>query len=602
MNALVAAVFAALSAAPDPIDRALEAATEIAAWRVEDARPAVEGMLSEFPEHPLTHAVVGQLKFHLGDHRGATDAFAAARAGGAPPGLLSDAEAAEQARLVTEGYEEHVGEHFVIRHPPGKDALLVPFAVEVLEAARTSIGDLLGFRPKERVVVEIYPTAKSLAAVSALTPKDIETSGTIALCRWNRLMATSPRAVVFGYPWRDTLAHELAHLIIGGASRDTVPIWLHEGLAKYTETAWRGQPGLGVSADQLRRLREAAEKDELIPFSAMHPSMAKLPSQEAASLAFTEVFSFIEFLVAKKGWPGIRALLTEMSNGKSDREGIEAVYGMPFPQMEEAWRASLLKGPIKAPGGPRPVKGEHPIALKDRPDVPDDELAGLSDAARRHARAADLLFSRGRPLAAQRELERAFEEGRSPLVSAKLAALSLANDDLERAEQAARASVEARPELAGPNVTLAEILLRRGDRDGMAAPLSRAVDTNPFDPRIHRLTLEMLGPDGQKDAVQRAKASLALAETPSAAPRPLDLGRGARVAVLGTPFSRLYLRRDGRRYATQLVTPTPAIELGAGTWTFELVPPRGPPIEQTATVTASLDVVTITVPEAPNTR
>ena len=35
-----------------------------------------------------------------------------------------------------------------------------------------------------------------LARVSTLTIKEIETSGTIALCKWNRLMIVSPRALV----------------------------------------------------------------------------------------------------------------------------------------------------------------------------------------------------------------------------------------------------------------------------------------------------------------------------------------------------------------------------------------------------------------------
>lgn len=451
-------------------------------------------------------------------------------------------------------------------------------------------------------MVEIYPTAKTLAAVSSLTPKDIETSGTIALCRWNRLMITSPRAVVFGYAWRDTLAHELTHLIIGGASKDTVPIWLHEGLAKFAETAWRGEPGLGISVEQQRKLQSAAKARELIPFDDMHPSMAKLPSQEAASLAFTEVFTFIEYLVEKKGWPGIRRLLAEMAAGKAVDQAIESVYGAPLAGLEKRWKRSLASRPIRAPTDLRPVKGDKKIKIKQRTDTPDDELDGLGPLARRYARAADLLYARGRYVAAQRELEKAFEKSRSPLVSARLATLALANNDLDRAEKAAQRSIESRPELAGPNVTLAEILLRRGRREAMKLPLSRAIDINPFDPRIHQLTLAAEGPNGDEAVKMRAHRALTLSSAGSPTPRPLDLGRGARIRVKGLPFSRVYLTRGEERFATQLVTPTTAIELRPGPWTIELQPPKGPALKRAVNIDASDEAQVVLVNEATGSR
>jgi hypothetical protein len=44
---------------------------------------------------------------------------------------------------------------------------------------------------------------------------------------------------VHGYPWLDTLAHEYTHFIVSRVSHNTVPIWFHEGLAKFEERRWR---------------------------------------------------------------------------------------------------------------------------------------------------------------------------------------------------------------------------------------------------------------------------------------------------------------------------------------------------------------------------
>src|SRR5262245_44494901 len=315
------------------LDEVADGFRAIEHWRIDEARQIAERALRELPDNPLTLALLGEVKMHMSDYRGASEMFQKAREAGAPNEILGSMSIAEATRIATDGYEEHITDHFIIRYVPGKDEILLPYAVDTLEKARDRIGELLGWRPESRVVVEVYPSAGTLAQVSTLTKQEIEASGTIALCKWNRLMITSPRAVTFGYAWRDTLAHELTHLIIGGASRNTVPIWLHEGIAKFAESAWHGEPGDGLSVEQQQSLREAAKKGKLIPFEKMHPSMAKLKSQDETALAFAEVYTFIEFLVERKGWEGMRGVLERMREGASDEEAIEAVHGRSLKRL-----------------------------------------------------------------------------------------------------------------------------------------------------------------------------------------------------------------------------------------------------------------------------
>ena len=558
----------------------LEGFRAIEAWQIDEARALAEKLIAKKPDDAMALALMGDVKMHLGDYAGAVHAFRAARRAGAPEIALRNLEPAEAARVATQGYVEFVTDDFIVRHPPGKDAVLVPYTVETLERALDSIGTLLGWRPKSRIVVDIYPTAATLAAVSSLTKADIENSGTIALCRWNRLMITTPRAVVFGYSWRDTLSHELTHLIIGGASKNTVPIWLHEGIAKYAETAWRADPGLGITVEQQQRLRDAAKKGTLVPFEKMHPSMAKLPTQEMTSLAFAEVFTFIEFLVERKGWASMRRVLKEMSNGLTDAEAIEVVHELSLKKLERRWKKALPKRAIKSDRTGRPIKGDRKIVLKDRADAPDDKLHGLSKRGRRFARAADLLFARGRMKAAQKELEKAWDATKSPLISAKLAMVALANGDLAVAEKAATDALDGTPDLAGPNLTLAEVFVRANKPESAKLPIQRAIDINPFDPRIHRLTLAIEGEESE--AGRHSRRALAL--TDGAAHAPAELGQGGLIEVEGPPFWRVFLSRDGASIATGLLTPTPPIALKPGPYELTLVPPSGPSKTQTIEV------------------
>ena len=323
-------------------------------------------------------------------------------------------------------------------------------------------------------------------------------------------------------------------------------------------------------------LRTAAKKNKLIPFEKMHPSMAKLPTQEQSSLAFAEVFTFIEYLIEKKGWAGIRRVLLEMKKGATDEQAIATVYGAPLKRLAKRWMKTLKTRKIKTGSASQ----EQRLVIKDSGDVPDDKLHGLSKQGRRFARAADLLYARGRVTAAQKELQKAYDATKSPLISAKLALLALHNGDMKAAEKAALNAMAGTPDLAGPNITLAEVLFRTGRGDKAWTPLARAIDINPFDPRIHSLTLSLLGDDGDPKRKAQASRALALIGAPRSAP-PVRLGQGGLIQIEGPPFRRVFLRpEDGRRNPNARPThrfcyADAAVRRQTGT-----LPPRAGPTER----------------------
>ena len=577
------------AAKAEPSFEALKTGFEaIQEWQIDKAREVAENLYREYPADPLVLSLLAQVKLQTSDYAGAVHYFSKAKQKGAPDVVLVDAPLAEAAKLATKGYVETVSENFIIRHEPGKDAVLVPYAVETLEMTLDSVGKLLGWKPSSRIVVEFYPSAATLAAVSTLTEEEIANSGTIALCKWNRLMVTTPRAIVFGYRWRDTLSHELVHLLISGVSRNSVPIWLHEGIAKFTETAWRAEPGLALSVEAQERLQEAAKKGTLIPFEKMHPSMAKLETQEESSLAFSEVFTFIEFLSERKGWKGMRELLASLSTGQPMEAAIETVHGVAFGKLQEEWKAALPKRKIRTAG--RQKGQDRELVIKKRSNTPDDKFHGLSKKARRFARAADLLYARGRMVAAQRELEKAYTITKSPLLSAKIANIALAVNDLTAAEKAAQRAIDGVPDLPGPNLTLAEALVRQERQEEAMQPLYTAMDINPFDPRVHSLLLAVLGPDGDKKRIQQAQLALGVLQQ-SFRPRSPDLGSGARVQFSSSDFSRIFVVQKGEYgpndLATGMNTPSAPLTLRPGKTTIKLVPPVGEPTLHEVEIEAS---------------
>ena len=138
---LLALVGAAPARADDAADlrRGFEL---IDAWRIDEARPLAEALWARSPGDGAVLALVAEVKLHMGDYAGALHFYERARDAGAPDGLLRNAALAEAARTATDGYEEVVTPRFIIRHSPGKDAILVPYTEETLEKAPTyALGD-----------------------------------------------------------------------------------------------------------------------------------------------------------------------------------------------------------------------------------------------------------------------------------------------------------------------------------------------------------------------------------------------------------------------------------------------------------------------------
>ena len=97
-------------------------------------------------------------------------------------------------------------------------------------------------------------------------------------------MITTPRALVRGYPWMDTIGHELVHLFLSRASRDRAPVWLQEGVAKFLERRWRGEPPaahLDPAADGL--LHRAVRGNTLLPFKSTLFGAAQMALSEGGS-------------------------------------------------------------------------------------------------------------------------------------------------------------------------------------------------------------------------------------------------------------------------------------------------------------------------------
>jgi hypothetical protein len=278
----------------------------------------------------------------------------------------------------------------VVRWHDEGDRALMPLMVETVNKARAALTRDLGVEWKRPTRITVVRDLLSLSAMTGLPYKAAQTTGTVAVAKWGRVTILSPRASKHGYPWRDTLTHELTHLAISMQSRERAPLWLHEGVARRQETRWREPGPFDDRPSPESVVMRGMELKLDLALDKLGPSIAMLPSADAAMVAFAEVTSFVRFFVETSGDGALAKLLVALRTAKSVDEALKQVSGDALAQWDQKWRAHLAKRPKETLSPLYGLGGTPP---------------GLGDS-RERSRLAELLFGRGHPSEALVELDK----------------------------------------------------------------------------------------------------------------------------------------------------------------------------------------------------
>ncbi|MCA9673404.1 MAG: tetratricopeptide repeat protein [Kofleriaceae bacterium] len=456
--------------------------------RVPEARPIIQELVKRAPKAPEVRWLAAELAFFDGDYAGAIQQLDGLDDGDVDGRVGQTRGLASSTLAVTKDFihKTSSGGHFEIWYADGPDEVIVDLAGDALEAAYREVGADLGWTPSEPVRVELLGKPVDLAAMSPLTQQDIETTGTIALSKYGKLMVVSPRATLTGYAWMDTLDHEYTHLVVSGLSHDTVPVWLQEGLARFEQERWRKPGGASLPPAEQQLLATAIKGRRLIELDAMHPSMAKLPSQEAAALAYAEVLTLVTWIHGKVGWEGLRRVIALQKDGKSAPRAVAEVLELKWPKVQRAWK-SYLRGLDLSAGKPLAGRAGKRIRFDKGGEASEnvgvDEVA--SAKARKFARLGGMLRARGHLDAAAIEYEKALAAaGTEPYVAGKLARTYVELGEYDKAIELARplATLDEQDPVAA--VTLGVALAAKGDDAGARDAFEQALRISPFDPAV----------------------------------------------------------------------------------------------------------------------
>jgi hypothetical protein len=360
----------------NPVERVANAITEI------DTARATELLQHSHADSAAMTLERARLAVYLGEcDRGeailSNPTLTESREGASLAELAKSCARATAAGLVMEDKERGVW----LRLQDDADRALAPFIFEVAAQARDTVSREVGIDLPRPLRIDLVRDLFSLSAVSGLPLKAAETTGTLAVARWGRVIMLSPRAPVQGYPWQDTLAHEITHLLVTRATRDFAPLWMQEGLAKRFEVRWRPVRPFDKPEWADNGARNAALDGRSVGIDKLGPSIAMLPTPEAAGIAFAEVTSFMHFLIEQNGEPALRLLFADLrGNGAAGADAaLISVTGYGLAEWNARWQRFLRQ----------PVKPSADEVVRAPP------AAHAQGDAGRRIRLADLLASRG---------------------------------------------------------------------------------------------------------------------------------------------------------------------------------------------------------------
>lgn len=222
-----------------------------------------------------------------------------------------------------------VSESIIRLHYYGKDE---SFAQTMLDASLEGLRrnkEQAGLESDKPIDIYVYPNYNDMRDATLYEPS------------WTGGQAYSDfNIIIMGISGSDanwdknTVIHELTHVLVGQFSFTcigTVPTWLNEGLAMYSE----GELDSGMQS----LLNQAIQTNNLITLRSLNGAFSEL--SDKANLSYSQSHSVVKFLIETYGQEKMTQLLIALRDAKPIDTALIEVYGFDTDGLEDAWRKSV---------------------------------------------------------------------------------------------------------------------------------------------------------------------------------------------------------------------------------------------------------------------
>ena len=236
--------------------------------------------------------------------------------------------AAQTAYARTVDWRVTRAEHFIIYYA-SRHEQIAGRAKSIAEKSYAHLSRKLGFAPGGIIPIYLYPDRISFSEAEGIDSTDsiVGTAQTRTLRI--KIDASGTFADIKG-----VIPHELVHVFIFRklhGNSTTLPMWMHEGLAKYFAEDWTG-------ADA-ELLADAASGGGVLPLTEITDSFPA--DKRKRSIAYVQSYSAVKHMVDRYGPETVTNLLTEIEHYRSFRTAMLYSVGLYPDKFEEDWRQYL---------------------------------------------------------------------------------------------------------------------------------------------------------------------------------------------------------------------------------------------------------------------
>jgi len=220
----------------------------------------------------------------------------------------------------------------VMRLHPDEAGVMREQAMPLAQEALETLSRQWNFTVTGPILVEMFPDHDDFAVRTIGLPGFI---GALGACFGRVVTLDSPTARMPGeFNWRETLWHEMAHVITLQLSKNFIPRWLSEGISVWEER--RGRPQWGREMEM--SFAQAMLQDKVIPLADLN---AAFSNPQTINLAYYESSLVVDHIVDTYGEDGLRRVVEAYGRGLDTETIVQQELGASLDDLQVTFDARI---------------------------------------------------------------------------------------------------------------------------------------------------------------------------------------------------------------------------------------------------------------------
>lgn len=199
-----------------------------------------------------------------------------------------------------------------------ESAIMLPYAGKLAESAIAKYSERYHFKPKQPVIIEIYPNHEDFIVRTIGMPG----MGLLGVTFGYLVAMDSPSGkATEDYHWGTTLWHELAHVFTLEITDHLVPRWFSEGISVFEE--WQTGPLKGIRIPY--SVYKAIDENKMLPIAELDKGFIRPAYPDQVIVSYMQAGLVCVFINAEFGFDKLVAMLDNFKKGEDTAQAVSNV-------------------------------------------------------------------------------------------------------------------------------------------------------------------------------------------------------------------------------------------------------------------------------------